>query len=262
MEDEKKSSVDEKSIEVKTEKITKQKLTPVYDMLEGAIKIWWKNLLKFLKVYLWGALYALIPVAVIIILSLVSVKFFETGNNSITIPLFILIITCAVISLYFIIRAYIGMFLLVKNDYIGNELEIFKETKKYFWSYLWLSVLTTIFVLLWALLLIIPGIIFSVFYSFAVYAFFFEGLKGMAAIKRSVSLVKNYWWAVFGRFIVIAIVLWIFTVIISIPLYFTDDKSIFFSFWNSVIQIINFLIGPISLLYFYQIYKDLVIIKK
>ena len=30
MEDEKKSSVDEKSIEVKTEKITKQKLTPVY----------------------------------------------------------------------------------------------------------------------------------------------------------------------------------------------------------------------------------------
>ena len=132
-------------------------------MLEGAIKIWWKNLLKFLKVYLWGALYALIPVAVIIILSLVSVKFFETGNNSITIPLFILIITCAVISLYFIIRAYIGMFLLVKNDYIGNELEIFKETKKYFWSYLWLSVLTTIFVLLWALLLIIPGIIFSVF---------------------------------------------------------------------------------------------------
>jgi hypothetical protein len=262
MEDEKKSSVGEKSIEAKTEKIAKPKLTPIYDMLEGAIKIWWKNLLKFLKVYLWGALYAFIPVAVIIVLSLVAVKFFETNNSLIIIPLFILIIACVVVSLYFIIRAYIGMFLLVKKDYTGDELEIFKETKKYFWSYLWLSVLTTIFVLLWALLLIIPGIIFSVFYSFAVYAFFFEDLKGMAAVKRSVSLVKNYWWAVFGRFIVIAIVLWIFTVIISIPLYFTDDKSIFFSFWNSIIQIINFLIGPISLLYFYQIYKDLVIIKK
>ena len=246
----------------KKEKIIRPKLTPVYDLFESSIKIWWENLGKFIKVYLWGILFALIPLVIGGALGYLMIKVSWFNNSLAVIPLALLIFCCFVLALYFIIRAYIGVFLLVKKDYVGNELEIFKETKKYFWSYIWLGVLTTIFVLLWTLLLIIPGIIFSVFYSFAVYAFFFEGLKGMAAIRRSVSLVKNYWWAVFGRFIVIAIALWIFTIIISIPVYFTDNKSIFFSFWNSIIQIINFLIGPISLIYFYQIYKDLVIIKK
>ncbi|MHB8903701.1 MAG: hypothetical protein ACYC40_01175 [Patescibacteria group bacterium] len=248
--------------DAKKEKIIRPKLTPIYDMLEKAIKIWWKNLSKFIKVYLWGVLFALVPVIIMLALSFLFVKFYQTSNLLLAIPFAVLFVFLALVAIYFAIRSYIGMFLLVKKNYIGNELEIFKETKKYFWSYLWLSVLTTIFILLWTLLLIIPGLIFSIFYSFAVYAFFFEDLKGMAAIKRSISLVKNYWWAVFGRFIVIAFLLWIFTMIISIPLHFTDDKSIFFSAWNSVVQIINFLIGPISLLYFYQIYQDLVKIKK
>jgi len=261
MEDEKKSPTEQKTVEVKKPKIIKPKLTPVYDLLESAIKTWWKNLTKFIKIYLWGALFALIPGAIMVVLVLLAKSSFG-ASPFVLIPLVLLSGVCFLAALYLIIRAYIGIFLLVKNDYQGNELEIFKGTKKYFWSYLWLSILTTIFVLLWTCLLIVPGIIYSVFYSFAVYAFFFEDLKGMQAIKRSISLVKNYWWPVFGRFIVIGALLWALMMILSIPVYFIDQNSIFASFWGAVIQIVSFLIGPISLLYFYQIYKDLVAIKK
>lgn len=264
MTEEKSSSVVDMAIEAK---IKKPKLTPVYNLLEGAIKVWWKNLIKFLKVYLWGILFTLIPVAIAgLLFGLLAIIDSSTSIN-VSARFFILIIStmlfmCFLVAMYFIVRAYIGIFLVVKNNYEGNELKIFKDTKKYFWSYLWLTILTGILILLWALLLIIPGIIFSIFYSFAVYAFFFEGLTGMKAIRRSISLVKNYWWAVFGRFIVIGIALYIFTMIISIPLHLVSDKSIFFYIWTTIIQIISFLIGPISLLYFYQIYQDLVKIKK
>ena len=253
--------------EAKQEKIKREKLTPVYDLLESSIKIWWKNLLKFAQVYFWGLLYALIPLVIAGILFVLSMVIDTStaaniSNKFISLIINTIIPICIVIAIYFIIRSYIGIFLLVKNNYKGDELKIFKESKKYFWSYFWLSILTSILILLWTLCLIIPGIIFSIFYSFAIYAFFFEDLKGMKAIKRSVNLVKNYWWSITGRFVVIGIVLYIFMLIISIPVYLVADKSFFFYFWSSIVQIISFLIGPISLLYFYQIYQDLVKIKK
>lgn len=251
-------------------KAIKPKLSPVSSLIKEAIKVWRKNLMKFIRVYFWGVLFGLIPLAVMAVLALIQVFVINSLNptdNSvilaITTPLsLVLMFVCAMGFAYFAIRSYIGLFLLVKKNYEGNELEIFQETKKYFWSYLWLSILTTVLILLWTLLLIIPGIIFSVFYSFTVYVYFFEDLHGKAAIKRSVSLAKGYWWPVFGRFVVMALALYIFITIISIPLFLSDEKSIFYAIWEFIVQIINFLIGPISMLYFYQIYQELVKIKK
>lgn len=262
--------------EEKKAKVSRPKLTPAYDLLEGAVKVWWKNLMKFIKVYLWGILFILITLFIGLILSIISD--FINGNTILPIGVFTAVSNIVVDSLlfiipffviYFIFRSFIGMFLIVKNDYTGKALDTYKETNKYFWSYLWLIVLTIILIILWTLCLIIPGIIFSILYSVAVYAFFFEDLKGMNAVRRSIYLVKDYWWAVFSRFVVIGVVLYIFIKIISIPLYFSTAPqyfvfggSIFYYFWKVVIQIISFLIGPISLLYFYQIYQDLVAIKK
>ena len=158
--------------------------------------------------------------------------------------------------------SYIAMFLLVKNNYVGSEKEIYQSSKKLFWPYIGLTLLTTLFILLWTCLLIIPGIIFSILYSFAVYVLFFEDKKGMAAIKRSVQLVKHYWWAVFGRFCLFGLVIWLFMLIISIPVGLTPENTLMFSIWNAIVQVINMLIGPIALLFSYRIYQDLVKIKK
>ena len=240
----------------------KIKLTPVLTLLESAISVWWKNLAKFVGIYLWGLLYALIPLAIAGLLFGLESWLDNRLNLASSIAINTIIFLAVLLAAYFSIRAYAGIFLLVKKNYEGNEHDIFKEAKDYFWPYLGLAFLTAVFILLWTLLLIIPGIIYSIFYSFAVYAFFFEGKRGMAAIKRSVQLVKGYWWAIFGRFLLLGIVLWIFLMIISLPLAATTPGTPFYTIWNALVQVISFIIGPISLLFYYQIYQDLVKIKK
>lgn len=242
---------------------TKVKLTPVFENLESAIKIWWKNLKKFVFVYLWGLLFAVIPIAVLAIVwgAYVWLSQSNGGNPVFSIISIIIGFISVLFAIYFSIRGLMASFLLVKKNYAGDELAIFKETKPYFWSYLGLTILTAVLVLLWCLLLIIPGIIYGVFYTFACYAFFFEDKKGMAAIRRSTQLVAGYWWPVFGRLVAFGLMMWIFMLIISIPLYSTDRGTWLYNSWNTVVQIISFLTGPIALLYNFRLYQDLVKIK-
>jgi len=238
----------------------KPKLTPIFENLEMAIKVWWKNLKKFVFVYLWGLLFALIALVVGAIF--LGLSYWQMNNSILAGLSLVIAILSFLVAFYFSVCAYLGAFLLVKKNYVGKELDIFKETPKYFWPYLGLTILTMIFVLLWTCLLIIPGIIYSVFYSLACFAFFFEDKRGLAAIRRSTDLITGYWWPVFGRFIVIGLIGWVVMGVVSAPLSGTNANSAFFHIWNLVIQVVSFLIGPIFLLYIYSIYQDLVKIKK
>jgi hypothetical protein len=240
---------------------TKVKITPVFTLLAEAVKIWGKNLRKFIMVYLVGIFFALLPLLAILVVYSLSNLMGNTAELAWWLLLILVSIVGGIFAFYFALRAYMALFLLVKKNYVGDEMLIFKETAPLFWPYVGLVLLTAGLVLLWTLLLIIPGIIYSIFYSLACYAFFFEGKTGMTAIRRSIQLVRGYWWPVLGRFIVLGVVLWLVMLIISLPLSFTSLNSNFYQIWSGVIQVINFLIGPIALLFTYQIYKDLVKIK-
>ena len=255
--------MENENLEVKSivEKINKQKLTPFSNIFKSSIAIWWKNLRKFVEVYFYALLYSLIPLVIIFAGGLTLGILGPNINNWLELIIVILFVASFLVLVYFSIRAYAGMFLLVKKNYEGDVKETFKETKEIIWPYLVVAFLTGILVLLWTLLLIIPGIIFSIFYSFAVFCFFFEGKVGMAALKRSKELVKGYWWAVAGRFGFFALILWLFGFILALPLAFFQENRLLWQLWNFLGQIVNFLVGPIALLFSYQIYKDLVKIK-
>lgn len=83
----------------------------------------------------------------------------------------------------------------------GEKVELktaLRETGKELASYIWLYIIITFKVFLWTLLLIIPGIIMSVRYSLAGTAFFAEGKRGNAAVKRSLELTKGAWFTTFA----------------------------------------------------------------
>lgn len=242
--------------------LKKEKLTPVFDLFESAVSVWWKNLIKFIFVGAWGFIYALIPLAIMVFFGFIILKQGNGAPLALEVSSIVIFTVCFAAIIYFLLQGYVGVFLLVKKNYEGGSLETFKEARKYVLSYIGLALMVSVFVLLWSLLLIIPGIIYSILYSLAIYVFFFEGKKGMAAIKRSKELVKGYWWAVFGRVCFLAFVMWIFGVVITVPLSFMPEKSILWYMYYGLVQLANFLIGPISLLFSYQIYKDLVRIKK
>jgi len=240
----------------------KPKITPFFGLLENSFNSWRKNLKMFINIFLWGAYYSLIPALVMIAVMVISVATKNSLGLGLSLLLMLVSLAGMVMIIYFSIQAYLGIFMFVKKDYQGSAKESFKEAKPLIGSYFWLSILTVVLILLWTLLLIIPGIIFSIFYSFAVYAFVFEGKKGMAAIRRSKELVKNYWWPVAGRVLAFSFLILLFSEVIAMPLDMVEKYSLWWHIWNAIFQIIGFIIGPIALLFSYKIYQDLVNIKK
>lgn len=86
---------------------------------------------------------------------------------------------------------------------LGEKVELkkaFAEVGRNLASYVWLYVVITVKLILWYLLLIVPGIIMSVRYSLAGTVFFAEGKRGNAAVVRSAQLTKGAWFTTFAGY--------------------------------------------------------------
>lgn len=71
------------------------------------------------------------------------------------------------------------------------------STSHLIWPVIYTSLLVMLIVLGGTVMLIVPGIIFSIWYAFAYYAIIFEEKKGMEALKASKRLVAGRWWRIF-----------------------------------------------------------------
>ena len=71
------------------------------------------------------------------------------------------------------------------------------------WASIWTSVLLGLVVLAGFILLIVPGIIWCIGYSFTIEAVALRGLAGQEALKYSKNLVRGQWWYVFGVILVV-----------------------------------------------------------
>jgi len=112
---------------------------------------------------------------------------------------------------------FIGLsFLICVIKPAGTKLkEIFQDAWKKLWQYILIVLLVGFFTLLSCFLLFIPGIIVGVYLMFCSYVFVAEGGKGMDVLKRSWALVKGNWWKIFGRIVLLNIVVMIIFSILS-----------------------------------------------
>lgn len=76
------------------------------------------------------------------------------------------------------------------------------------------------------LLLIVPGIIWSLYYSFFVYVVALRGLSGKKALDYSKAIVKGQWWRVFGYLFVIEALSAVAGLAVSVPFFFTPDNRL------------------------------------
>jgi len=114
-----------------------------------------------------------------------------------------------------------------------------KEGWRLWVPYAWVAVLEGLALMVGFILLIIPGIIFAIWFIFTPYTLMFDGFKGVAALKRSKELVQGYWWAVFGRMALMMLIVFAF------------------SFVPLVGSIGSFLAGIYAIVYFSVLYEDL-----
>ena len=76
------------------------------------------------------------------------------------------------------------------------------------------------------LLLIIPGIIYSVYYTFFLYAIVLKDVKFKGALDFSKQLVMGRWWRVFGIAIFVSIIISIFAGFAVIPFEYSNNYLI------------------------------------
>lgn len=207
-------------------------------------------------------LLALISAAAILPLMLDIFSFGLFGGQSVAVKILLgVLFVVALILLIFIATSAQAATLFLLEDGGRSLGDLFKKGMGLAGRVIVVSFLTGILTLLWTLLLIVPGIIFSVYYSLAVYALVYENQTGMAALRRSHVLVKNYWWAVIGRTIFLSLIYLVAFAVVSLPIYFLPESSALAIFWNMVLSVLRFIISPIFVIFAYLIFKELVIIK-
>ncbi|MDO9464930.1 MAG: hypothetical protein Q7J67_06500 [bacterium] len=103
----------------------------------------------------------------------------------------------------------IGLTFAINNILEGrtaNIKESYKAGLEKIFPYAWVSILVFLSTFGGFLLLIIPGIIFFIWFGFAPYVCIIEEIGSTGALKRSKQLVKGNWWYVLKALLVCAIV--------------------------------------------------------
>jgi len=236
-------------------------MSPLSELFKLSWEVYTKNIKRLIGVML-------VPFAgvigLIIVLSLYAgISFF---SQSISEPMmmvsrFVLTLLGLVVVIAFIyisIIAQAGLYIMIRDRAENLTIkESFLRAKKIAWKYFSLGVIVSLFVFLWCLLFVIPGIYMMVAYCVATWVFICEGISGTAAIKRSKELVKGYWWAVASRLVLVYLVVYAVVIILGQVL---ENISRIFSV--VAVQAISFAFAPFFFVYIYFIYLDLVRVKK
>lgn len=229
----------------------KQKLPRTVELFKSS----WENLKAGLKTY--GG-FILLPFAsilpLLVIMTLWAIGTSVTNESSVANAIIgvlggFLALVCLVLMIVFFCVAYTGMMLKA-----GNPQMKFKEAvyavKKQLLSIIFVGILVTLVTMGGYVLLIIPGIIITIWLMFASYVVLYENQKGMNALLRSKQLVQGYWWPVFGRLLLMNVIVFVVVGVLNL---------VTFGIGGSILMIFFY---PFMAIYTFEIYNSLKSVKK
>jgi len=161
----------------------------------------------------------------------------------ITLGVVLFIISMVVLSVYSTAASYAS----AQDESIRDFGLALSTGGRHFGAVLWTTILTGVVIFVGFLLLIIPGIIFSIWYLFAVMISVVEGKSGGDALRRSKELVRGRGWTVFMRIVVA----YLFVLLISLAL------GMFGSVGQIIQFVFNLILGPMAILFTFQLYRAL-----
>lgn len=137
---------------------------------------------------------------------------------------------------------------------------IYAEAASKLFPYFWIMLLSGLIVFVGFILLIVPGIVFSVWFAFASFVLILGNEKGTAALKKSKKYVRGIWLEVFLRFIAAALLGFLLSAALGILQGFVKD--VFASQSDAISIFLDFayqlIITPYFVVYGYELYKDVV----
>ena len=129
----------------------------------------------------------------------------------------------------------------------GGELpfdKTFAFARKNFWRYVGLTLLTIVCLIPLYILLIIPGIIFTVFWAFSSYILLSGNVRAWDSMKQSKALVKGRWWRVFGYGLLLLLIIFVISFVAG-----------FIPFVGSIVS--SLVLTPFMILFFKNFWLEL-----
>lgn len=173
--------------------------------------------------------------------------------------------TGVVDAMEWIMFALVTVVVVIANIFMGIALilalsnrsltvkEACSASTAFFWRYLGLSILTSLAITIGFVLLIVPGIILSVWLTFAVFILVLERAEIIESMKKSKEYVKGKWWAVFGRLVAGSLLaFFLLAILFAVIRLLALDVSI----ENMIMSFLSMLIAPIAFGYMYLMYQD------
>lgn len=130
-----------------------------------------------------------------------------TGNVTVVLAIVIVMIVAALINFVGLLGSILIVEDTVKDD--SNKINwntIFSTAFSKLPSYIGTNLLAAFILFGLSLLLVVPGIIWSLYYVFFTQVVFLRGIGGKDALDYSKSLVKGRWWKVFWILFVVGLI--------------------------------------------------------
>ena len=179
----------------------------------------WTDYLKLVGLTIAYVFLALL-IGVLIILPVSFIAFgshFQLFDQPTPFTIIIMILLTVWLVLFFLSLVVIEILFPIASVFILQEkknsslFDLIKATKPYFWPYFLTVLLSGFLVAGSAVLLLIPGLLIAFFFSFVLFEVVIDGQKGGSALKRSYFMVKNNFWQVFIRVVVLEVAVIILT---------------------------------------------------
>ena len=152
-----------------------------------------------------------------------------------------------VLFVIFILAGYFSTiaiaYFILKDDKLSSS-ELLSKSSKYFFGVLGVVILVGLFLIPLYMLLIIPGVVFSFYWIFSYLFVIDSGDRGLSALKKSYHLVKGNWWAVFGRFLLVGLI------VMAVNMAFSLFSGIFLLLTVGINAVLSDTISPNVLLFF------------
>jgi len=221
-------------------------LPGVIDLLKESFVIYKSRFAVLLKI-------AIIPALCFLAIFLLSLGITYLNNN-ISIILTILLLPLSLASILPQFWSQIALIFAIKDSPENID---FKESYRRAWhkigSYFWVGFLGGFITMGGFFLFVVPGIIFSIWFSFGSFILIAEDQKGMNALLKSKEYVKGKWWGVFWRFLAMGLIFVLIGLILA-PLFFFLKSQFLINFISWPISLF---LGPFVLVYSFLIYKYL-----
>jgi hypothetical protein len=184
--------------------------------------------------------------------------FFTSDGNTVSAGIGILALLATIIYIIGMLWGFAA--LLNKINHLDQPMTVgqaFSAGKPWIWPLFVVGLLTGIFTIIGLILLIIPGIIVGVWLSMSMYVAIAEQRKGLDALKASKKYVEGYWWPVFGRLLLIGIIIGVVSAIIG----GIGQMILGYKLGTLLQNVVSLVLVPLAVIYQFGVYNNLKSVK-